>query len=102
MTDKEIVLALKIHNDKKLSDCSNCPLVKYDDCLERLIDNAIDCIEFYATDRPKGEWLHDDMYIDVKCSICNSYALDRGDYPELSKYCPACGALMKNPEVENG
>lgn len=52
-------------------------------------------------ERPQGEWLHDNIYLDVKCSICNSYALERGEYPELSKYCPACGALMKNPEINN-
>lgn len=44
-----------------------------------------------------GEWICDYRYLDVKCSLCHSYALERGDYPELSKYCPHCGALMKIP-----
>ena len=43
----------------------------------------------------KGEWLCDDKYLDCRCSICNSYALERGDYPELSPYCPQCGARME-------
>ena len=46
-------------------------------------------------ERPNGKWLHDDLYLDCRCSLCNSYALERGDYPELSAYCPACGAKMK-------
>lgn len=50
-------------------------------------------------ERPQGEWLHE-YILDYRCSICNSYPLERGDYPELSKYCPACGARM-NIEVNN-
>lgn len=46
-------------------------------------------------ERPHGEWICDYRYLDCKCSICNSYALERGDYPELSAYCPHCGAKME-------
>lgn len=45
--------------------------------------------------RPQGEWICDYRYLDCKCSICNSYPLERGDYPELSPYCPQCGARME-------
>lgn len=48
-------------------------------------------------ERPQGEWLHESI-LDYRCSICNSFPLDRGDYPELSAYCPHCGAKM---EVQN-
>ena len=56
-------------------------------------------------DRKQGEWICDYNYLDCKCSICNSYALERGDYPELSKYCPQCGAIMTSIKirgVDNG
>lgn len=60
-----------------------------DNIAESIIANGIPYEE-----RPQGEWVCDYTYLDCKCSICNSYALERGDYPELSKYCPQCGALM--------
>lgn len=53
------------------------------------IDNAP------TVERPQGKWIGDILNLDVRCSNCNSYALERGDYPELSKYCPACGAEME-------
>lgn len=50
-------------------------------------------------ERPQGEWIIIDKYSDdYKCSVCNSYPLERGDYPELSKFCPACGAKMEMPK----
>lgn len=50
-------------------------------------------------ERPQGEWIIIDKYSDdYKCSVCNSYPLERGDYPELSKFCPTCGAKMKIQE----
>lgn len=58
------------------------------------IDNAPTVEE-----RPQGKWIIIDKYSDdYKCSVCNSYPLERGDYPELSKFCPACGAKMKIQE----
>ena len=53
------------------------------------------------TARPQGEWICDDRYLDCRCSICNSYALERGDYPELCPYCPQCGARMEVKTNEN-
>lgn len=62
-------------------------------CPKCFIDNAPTVEE-----RPQGEWIIIDKYSDdFKCSVCNSYPLERGDYPELSKFCPACGAKMKMP-----
>lgn len=78
----------------------------------KLIDNAPtvetktikECILAYGDgyesakrlyERPQGEWICDYRYLDCKCSICNSYPLERGDYPELSPYCPQCGARME-------
>lgn len=53
----------------------------------------------WETERPQGKWIIIDKYSDdYKCSVCNSYPLERGDYPELSKFCPACGAKMKIQE----
>ena len=53
----------------------------------------------WETERPQGEWIIIDKYSDdYKCSVCNSYPLERGEYPELSKFCPACGAKMKIQE----
>ncbi len=52
----------------------------------------------WETERPQGEWIIIDKYSDdYKCSVCNSYPLERGDYPELSKFCPFCGAEMEVP-----
>lgn len=51
---------------------------------------------------PTGEWICDYRYLDCKCSICNSYALERGDYPELSPYCPQCGARMNSIRFKDG
>ena len=48
-------------------------------------------------EKTQGKWICDKSYLDCRCSICNSYALERGDYPELSSYCPACGAKMEDP-----
>ncbi len=50
--------------------------------------------------RQHAKWLCNDNYIDCKCSYCGSYALERGDYPELSKFCPTCGAEMEMPKNE--
>lgn len=50
-------------------------------------------------EKTQGEWICDYRYLDCTCSICNSYALERGDYPELSPYCPQCGARMKNEKT---
>lgn len=93
MTDKEIVLALRMHNDKKLSDCSNCPLSNYELCYEMLLQNAIDCIEYYANSRPHGEWLpnYTSQFMNPgrQCSLC-------GKIVEFSEnYCPQCGADMR-------
>ena len=52
-------------------------------------------------ERPQGEWLHDGI-LDYRCSICNSYPLERGDYPELSAYCPQCGARMEAIRFKDG
>ena len=60
------------------------------------IDGVLQGEKMYA--RPIGKWIHDNLYLDVRCSICNSYALERGDYPEFSQYCPACGAKMEVEE----
>ena len=68
--------------------------------IREIIDNAPTVEE-----RQQGDWLCDDLYLDCRCSICNSYALERGYYPELSQYCPACGAIMVNIKmrgVNNG
>ena len=46
-------------------------------------------------DIPHGKWICDNKYLDCRCSICNSCALERGEYPELSPYCPQCGARME-------
>lgn len=48
--------------------------------------------------RPQGKWICDTRYLDCRCSICNSSPLDSGDYPELSPYCPQCGAKMEMPD----
>lgn len=72
----------------------NVPVVDVAD-----IDNEPTITE--VTERPKGKWLCDNKYLDCRCSICNSYALERGDYPELSPYCPQCGARMEVITNEN-
>lgn len=97
MTDKETVLALRIHNDK-LSDCSKCPLSNYNNCYELLLQNAIYWIEHLATNRTQGEWkefimpmpLSDHHYkMGVICSECNT------TWDCSTNYCPFCGADMK-------
>lgn len=72
----------------------NVPVVDVDD-----IDNAPTVT--IDVERPEGKWICDIKYLDCRCSICNSYALERGDYPELSPYCPQCGAKMEVITNEN-
>ena len=48
-----------------------------------------------AVEQPRGKWLKDFRYLDVRCSICKNYALEMNDYPVLSNYCPHCGAEME-------
>ena len=97
MTDKKIVLALRIHNDKKLSDCSNCPLSNYENCDELLLQNAIDCIEYYASNKPQGNWIWIVKSTNVqiepncfKCSNCNFM------FNNVTPFCPNCGADMRS------
>lgn len=98
MTDKETVLALRIHNDKKLSDCSKCPLSNYNNCYELLLQNAIYWIEYLATSRTQGEWLpnYTSQFMNPgrQCSLC-------GKIVEFSEnYCPQCGADMRGNNNE--
>lgn len=76
----------------------NAPTVEPNEMSKNLIDKVnvnVGLAQPIKDERPKGEWICDDKYLDCRCSICNSYALERGDYPELSPYCPQCGAKME-------
>lgn len=60
--------------------------------------SAIKQAPTFENERSHGKWICDKRYLDCRCSICNSYPLERGDYPELSSYCPQCGAKMEMPD----
>lgn len=79
-----------------VEDIDNAPTI------ETSIEHYVDLEQIKkAADiiRPQGKWISDKGYFDCRCSICNSFPLERGDYPELSPYCPQCGAKM---EIEIG
>ena len=47
-------------------------------------------------ERPQGKWVSNEIYqLDLRCSNCNAYALEKEDYPYKSKFCPHCGADMR-------
>lgn len=57
------------------------------------IQQAIDEQPTVSTPVLHGKWIYiEDM--DIQCSVCGSYALTEGDYPQESNYCPHCGAKM--------
>ena len=56
---------------------------------------------FYEHERLKAEWLHDELYLDCRCPICNSTALEREDHPILSNFCPTCGADLRIKNCDN-
>ena len=51
--------------------------------------------------RSEGEWIKsEDWEYDFNCSVCGNTAHkgDYGNYDDLSKFCPNCGAKMKGGE----
>ena len=88
--------------DKVIEIIDNAPTVE--DFTEN--DKALAYCEGYvrgsheAYIRPQGEWIAEytescHSLLGYQCSICFDYALEINEYPIRTKFCPHCGAQMK-------
>lgn len=64
MTDKEVSIALKIHNDGDISQCKDCPYFgDYEHCTDRLLRDAYSYTKKLVA---KNKALNDKITEDVK------------------------------------
>lgn len=62
----------------EMRSCSECPASKPE----------------YATKNKEAEWVYD-HWCEFKCSNCGNWSNSK-PYKGREKYCPECGAKMKN------
>lgn len=86
--------------------CNN-KCIHFPVCEQKKFDFAnIDECEYYQEEQPTGEWIESckissseyfrnkENFIESKCSNCNRWSL-RLDFQMEDKFCPLCGAKMK-------
>ena len=84
----------KVHWERLLRE-NICDKTEGEEFIEAL-DKAVKALE----ERPTAEWIDDDDNLseNTECSICNFYMLK--EFKKKYKYCPNCGARMKESEEE--
>ena len=89
MTDKEIMMALKLCTSKELPLCTSCPYYKQDDCLQVSANDAIDLI------KRQQEMI--EALIAGQETLQKHFADKMGKIVELLKMC-----AVNEPLTENG
>lgn len=98
----ELITALRYcKTTRKYGECENCPIHRYDGCIDLMHDNAADALEAaekrIAELMPKeGEWIDEQRgrWIYAKCNLCGKVQDVR------SNYCPNCGAKMDGGKAD--
>ena len=67
---------------------------------DRIVSEVIYAVKNGEKQTNTAEWIDDDDHLseNTECSICNFYMLK--EFKKRCKYCPNCGARMKESEVE--